>query len=84
MEKSIYYHHSVAVQGQPRVTVAGLVIGKLMLFGVSKCSKKDQFEKAHGRKIAVGRAKKKPIVTLELTDNEPVGKQFIKEALKLC
>lgn len=52
-------------------------------FGVSKCSKKDQFVRSQGRHIASNRALTNPEVTLELPENTTmaeINKIFVKQA----
>ena len=88
--KQVFYHHSKPDINQPlrkhviqRVTIAGVVVGEKMNFGISRCSSSEQFSREKGRKIAGGRARKKPCWTINLTVDEPNGKQFIKTATKL-
>lgn len=65
-----------------RVTVAGVLDGKVgsILIGVAQCSHKDNFEKAKGRPIALGRAvSSSPYDVIELPLDRPIN-AFIKEA----
>ena len=42
--------------GQPKNTLYTIQDGNYIYFGISRCSKHDQFSKQHGRYIAEGRA----------------------------
>lgn len=90
MNKLVYFHHSQPDLGMElrkhivqRITVAGVVTGERMNFGISRCSSSEQFSRAKGRKIAEGRARKKPCHTINLLVDIPNGKQFIKVATDL-
>lgn len=56
MEEIKYFHGRTV--DNARFTVAGVQDGSFVILGLSLCSKKDNFSKATGRKIAEGRLKK--------------------------
>lgn len=75
--KQLFYHSK---PGGPRVTVAAIVDGNSVRFGVSRCSKRDQFFKKKGRYISLGRATKSPYLTLQAPTHP---KWFIETALMI-
>ncbi len=62
MSRLSYTFHSKGKQGEVRVTVAAVVDGKQMKFGVSRCSELDQFVKKTGTERALKRAMEKSIM----------------------
>jgi hypothetical protein len=69
-----------------RYTVAGILSedGKTMNIGSAiHFSKKETYLRKRGKDIAVGRAKKNPMETIEIVDSKSVGKEFIKYAENL-
>lgn len=61
-----------------RVTISALVEGNSMKLGASICAANDNFTKQLGRKIAQGRAVKRPFRQISLKENEDIniGKFF--------
>lgn len=86
--KTYYLYGSKTVQwkNQPeerRVTIAGVLVDKVLFFGKSECSPKDNFTKKKGRAIASGRAVKHPLNRVEINDSHIVGKIFVEVAKEL-
>lgn len=81
MKNPIYFHSNTT----PRVCVCGLPNedGTQLKLGVARCSKKSQYVKSIGRKIAQGRASKHPIDFLKISD-EPFSKKFVEKASELA
>ncbi len=69
-------------QPVPRVTVAGIVDGKTLRLGVSRCSTKDQFSKQKGRNVAKVRATERPskIVAIPSIEEGKLGRFFYEQA----
>lgn len=67
---------------QARYTVAGVVYDGHMLFGVARCSNKDLFTKERGRKVAEGRALRKPCFHKVLPADGNLGTFFVENALE--
>lgn len=73
------FAHSAAVKvytgepivSKPRITVAGVSTRGKLKIGVSRCSPKDQFNKAIGRDLALNRAKKTPLFTITMHRKVP-------------
>ena len=67
-------------------TVAGILDGNNIQFGVAKCVPTDQFSKAVGRQFALERAK--TAITVEIppviVERKEIGKYFIAKAKKLA
>lgn len=89
MPKTLFFYGSkeVLYKGQPvnrRMTVAGVLSedGKKAYLATAMCSEKDQFTKAKGKTIAIGRALKHPVMTVEITEDRP-GRQFVEAAKHL-
>lgn len=80
MKKS-YYYHSPQIEGEHRITVAGveLVDGTIRL-GIAKCSLKDPFSKAKGREIALARAEDAKSGLIKPGKNKHKGIMFRKIA----
>jgi len=74
-------------QPVPRVTVAGVLDegNNTLRLGVSRCSPKDQFSKAHGRKVAEVRADERPskIVQVPPKEKGTLGRFFYEQAQEL-
>lgn len=66
MEEIKYFHGRTV--DDARFTVAGTQDNDFVILGLSLCSKKDNFSKATGRKIAEGRLKK-----YLKESNDPIG-----------
>lgn len=68
---------------QIRYTIAGVIDGNEMKFGISKCSPKDQFNRKLGRVISLGRATKHPIHTMKIPMTGNLGKVFVEQSVQL-
>jgi hypothetical protein len=66
----------ITKKGTTRSTIAGIVEGTNIKIGIAVCSTNDQFIKAKGRLIAVGRAVKHPETIIPIVNNEPL-KSFL-------
>ena len=73
--KNLFYH-SPHRDGEKRFTIAAVVDGNNMSFGVSACSHRDNFKKKTGRAISLGRASKKPYFNLEIEKDAKLGLAF--------
>ena len=65
-----------------KVAFAGIADNNTLKIGQSICSEKDIFDKVKGRKIAEGRAIKKPIVIIDLNQYE--GKKNSDIFVQVC
>ena len=74
----LYFYKNNNKTGR-RQTIAGIVneAEHTLSVGVAECSKKDQFVKAKGRKIATGRANSTHSVVLSLESDKKPVEQFI-------
>lgn len=66
-----------------RKTVAGVLIGDTLCFGVSECSRKDVFKRVAGRGTAKGRALSNPIRIVKITNEDTLSKIFLENAKEL-
>lgn len=79
-----YFRHCPANQKNERLTIGGIYVEGTLKIGVSRCSKKDQFEKRKGREVSIGRATECPILVLNTTTpkktfceaSKPIEKAF--------
>lgn len=76
-----YIFHSPA--SSVRVTVAAAIEGSFASFGVSRCSKKDQFVKKIGRERALIRAQSDPVIKVRLP-KKYIGSWFVTTARGLA
>lgn len=60
------YYHSKNLKKR-RITVCGIINEGVISFGVSRCSKKDNFVKSKGRLISQGRAETVPSYSCDYT-----------------
>ena len=85
MEKeSRHLFHYNSPESKRRLTVCGVVKNNQIHFGYTICSPKDAFTRKRGREIAVGRAIKRPIVTVPIIENQPLGKSFYRVATAIA
>lgn len=68
-----------------KIAFAGTYDNNVLKIGKSICSEKDVFNKNTARKIALGRANKKPIVTINLSqyDNKKISDIFVEKCKEL-
>ncbi len=83
-----YSDHSIEWKGKTetrKVAFAGVIEDNNLKIAFSECSTKDVFDKKLGRKIALGRAIKKPIVIIDLTQYSDKKKSdvFVEECRNL-
>jgi len=85
---TVYFYHSRpevdVTDKNKRVTVACVISNNKMCFGkaTQNVKMKDVFQKVKGRKIAMERATKKPILVIE-APTENVKQTFLLEACKI-
>jgi hypothetical protein len=72
-------------QTQPSYTVAGVLEGDTITFGIAVCSREDSFSKETGRKLALKNLDIKTKVTLSdhVVKNMGIGKYFVAKAKRL-
>jgi hypothetical protein len=78
---NLIYHSSHT--SPVRVTVLAKIEGNAVRFGVSRCSRHDQFVKKTGRLIAEGRADRNPYREVKLPIVEPISEWFIRNAQEI-
>jgi hypothetical protein len=72
-----YFYHSAPTEGEQRMTIAGIKDEDgLIKLGIAKCSLKDTFSKAKGRELALERAAKSQLGTIQIGKNKHVGVTF--------
>lgn len=88
--KNFYFYSEVTANWKGKditrkASFAGVVEGQSLHIGQSVCSESDIYDKKKGRKIAEGRATKKPVVTVDLTKfpDDKVSNIFVEEVKKL-
>lgn len=69
----------------PRVTICSIYDDEknTLSFGVSRCSKKDVFDKEIGKKLALQRAETKPIDVMTITDKKQLGRICTQRCLEI-
>lgn len=72
-------------QAKPSFTVAGILEGDTLKFGVSVCSKEDTFSKETGRNRALINVKEESKVTIPkyVLENGGLGKYFVTKAKRM-
>lgn len=78
-----YTFHSKLDSTKVRVTVAAVEKDGKFLFGVSRCSERDQFVKKTGRERALERALTHPFQTVKLP-KKVSGKLFVMWAMAIA
>jgi len=73
------FHSKVTGLKESRVTVAAVIDGSKAKFGVSRCSKNDQFIRRVGREKAIERALNSPSIEVHLPKKD-VSKWFLATA----
>ncbi len=70
---------------KPSYTIAGILDGETLKFGVSICSREDIFSKEIGRTRALTNVKDESIVTIPkyVIENGGIGKYFVTKAKRL-
>jgi hypothetical protein len=83
--KNVLFFYTKVDSTKKRATIAGVINrdDNTMSFGISTCSKRDQFVKSKGRVIAQGRAIKRPVITVNITDESRIANQFIEQSKEL-
>lgn len=71
-----FYKHTKKDKHGRRKTFAGIFENNKLQIGVAQCNAQDQFCKATGRKIAIGRAKTNPITSIEVKYEERAKDAF--------
>lgn len=75
----LYYRHSPINYKNERLSICGMFQQGILNVGISRCSNKDQFEKAKGRLVATGRAEKCPVYTINTTTPKKTFIESYKE-----
>lgn len=85
--KDTFYFHTAPTNDKKyqRATIAGILVGNQIKFGLSKCSSKDQFVKKHGRNVAKGRALSSTgcLKTVEIPKEGNLGEWFVNQAIDI-
>ena len=70
---------------QPSYTIAGVLEGDTIVFGMAICSKEDSFSKEIGRKLALTNLDSSTRVTIPkyVVENVGIGKYFVTKAKRL-
>ncbi len=70
---------------QPSYTVAGVLEGDILKFGISVCSKEDSFSKETGRNRALANVREESRVTIPkyVVENGGLGRYFVTKAKRL-
>lgn len=85
MKKEPFIFHSPFLEGLPRVTIVGQVVGKKLLIGTARCSEEDHFVKKIGVSLAKERIVKGQLTTiLELSDGKISYSEFIEIAATIA
>lgn len=89
-QKGLYFYSEVKVNWKNEVKTrkaafAGIQQGDNLHIGLSVCSEQDVYDKKKGRKIAEGRAMKKPAVIVDLRNypGEKLSNVFVNQVKKL-
>lgn len=87
--KNFYFYSEVEAKWKGKsitrkASFAGVVKDNSLHIGQSVCSESDIYDKKKGRKIAEGRALKKPIVSIDLTKfpEDKISNIFVEEVKK--
>lgn len=70
-----------------RITICGVVNKETnsLCLGHAVCSPKDNFNRPNGRKVSEGRARKNPVLVLDINTTEtPLGKTFYQTAEQIA
>jgi len=68
-DQTFLFHEKETNSKGQRRTFAGKISNGVMNIGISTCGRNDQFIKERGRVIALGRADKKPSMTITVDNN---------------
>jgi len=82
-DQTFLFHEKETNSKGQRRTFAGKISNGVMSIGVSTCGRNDQFIKERGRVIALGRADKKPSVTVTIDNNTDIRELFFSTVKSL-